>query len=188
MKTMMGDVFLAACGSGDFLGLLAALDAGELLAATSVAFGGLVACGLSVVVTAAGVDALLDFVFFFPSAMGSACGAVTGAVRARSCEATLVASFVAAGFSSGVDLIAVAFCFARLGGEGSETVLVPLLSAVLVAAAERGCLSLPELPVWPSLSAVRFFFSACSVTLSFSVAALRAVFSALLFFDVSFLA
>ncbi len=111
----MGDVFLAACGSGDFLDLLAALDVGELMVATSVVSVGLVACGLSVVVTAAGVDALLDFVFFVPSAMGLARGAVTGAVRARSCAATLVASFVAAGFSSGTDLIAVAFCFARLG-------------------------------------------------------------------------
>ena len=66
--------------------------------------------------------------------------------------------------------------------------LVPLLSAFLVATAARGCLSLPELPVWTSLSVVRFFFFSCLLTLSFNVAALRAVVSALLFVDVSFLA
>ncbi len=61
----MGDIFLVACGSVDFLGLLATLGTGELLAAACVVSVGLGACGLSVVAgfsvaIAAGAGVLLD--------------------------------------------------------------------------------------------------------------------------------
>ncbi len=79
-------------------------------------------------------------------------------------------------------------CFVCLGGEDFWTMLVPVSSTVLVASVARGFLSLSELPAVPSLSVVRFFFTACSSTLSVGVAVVCAAVSVLPFLGASVLA
>ena len=183
-----------ACGSADFLVLLAALDTGELLAAACAVSVGLGACGLSLVAAAAsvakvaGAGVLLGSVFSAPVATGSACSAVTGAVHACSCVAMPVALFAAAGFLSGADLTDVACFFVRLGCEDFWTVLVLVSSTVLVASVDRGFLSLSELLGAPSLLVVRFFFAACLSDLLVGVAVVCAAVSVLPFLGASVLA